>query len=70
MGNGDSSCCGVTETKVVCHKVMAGCDRYPMSFLLPPLWYLLDQLLEFPVLVYLLYQEAQTGLYLAGSNGK
>ena len=41
-----------------------------LSFLLPPLWYLLAQLLEFPVLVYLLYQEAQTGLYLAGSNGK
>lgn len=34
VGNGDSSCCGVTETKVVCHKVMAGCDRYPSNALL------------------------------------
>lgn len=33
-------------------------------------WYLLDQLQEFPVLVYLLYQEAQTGVYLAGLSGK
>lgn len=28
-GEGDSSCCGVTETRAMCHKVMAGCDRYP-----------------------------------------
>ena len=28
-GVGGSSCCGVTETKAMCHKVMAGCDRYP-----------------------------------------
>lgn len=31
---GDSSCRGVTETKAKCHKVTAGCDRYPRDPLL------------------------------------
>lgn len=34
MGKEDSGCPGVTETKVTCHKVVAGRDQYPSDPLL------------------------------------